>query len=158
MVDAAVIYESVDDMAQETVLIGRVVAERDGVVPYAGDYHDSSDELRRVVTIDVEQNLTGDKTLKRFTVQTMGWTTSGGRRKPLSIDGTPWLEVGTDVLVAVKLHDDRYGFAGQNGVQAFCRDKVLPVPGTSGGVSDLLVGMSKSEVIRRFEQADAVRP
>lgn len=157
MVDLAVYYESVDEMAEDTVVIGRVVAAHDGKVPYAGDHHESSDELRRIVTIDVQQHLTGDQNLRTFSVQTMGWTTRGGQRKPLTIDGQPWLEVGTEVLVAVKRWPPHgnYGFAGEGGVQTFCGGRILPVPGVPGAVSQILVGMSKGAVVRLFAQASA---
>lgn len=153
--DFAHYFKDLTEMAQVHVVIGRVVAESDGEIPPGGDGTDGYAQIRRVITVDVSENLAGSQALERFDVVTPGWVIEEGKRVPLSYEGWPWLQVGDEVLLAV---DDSsqpgdYGFASDSGVQVVRDGRIIPVPGVTSALSKELVGMSKDDLRRAFAGA-----
>lgn len=150
-------FETLEEMAQVNVVIGRVVDAREGVEAYRGEQGDLPREQRRVITVEVLNNLAGDTSLKTFDIETLGWIYIDGQRKELSYSGQPWLNVGDEALMAI---DDpntkgKYGFASEAGVQLLKDDKIVLDPGAHGPLTKELAGKSRSDIIEAFSRISA---
>lgn len=143
-------FKNLAAMAQVDVLLGRVTAERKGLVA-PGDEGEGA-EQRRIITVTVDEKLAGPGTPGEFDLRTPGWITRSGKQVPLSYENWAWLQVGDEVMLAVADPSGKgdYGFASDAGVQVFRDGRIAQVPGEPSALNRELQGMTKDDVRQAF--------